>query len=475
MREKILLISEKKEDLDLIKKILDTREFVITRKPSLQGIQQKIYEENFAVILADYNMILDNADLMDDFQKNRSLSCFIFYGNKVEIEEISEILQKGVYAFIPRPLLSERIYDTVLEGLEHRKAFVDVMYTIDKLKGINERFEKENEALTKKNIELNFIIKLNQEVAHDLTWDRILPRIVEIGYKEVLDYSLLGLFYRFGPHWNMDLHLPERQIRKKNEETLKTEILSQLLPLWTENISKEDVAFHLISPKGKKDASVSYFSSDLKIFPLSLGSKQLGNLIILPKKRERFMNQRDDLMTTFTNILVLSLNNAQEYQKARELSITDSLTGIYNLKGLNDFIKKEFHKSKRHNRSLSLLIIRVDNIKEINESHSRHAGDFVLRDLSGYLKSFIRRSDILARYGKEKFSILLPETNFRGAEDFIKRTLSKIKSHRFEWRSKKINVVVSYGIANTEELSEEENETNFVQIADSRLNIQKMK
>ena len=454
MHEKILLISEKQEDLDLIKKILETSQFVITQRSSFQGIQEKIYEEDFAVILADYNIIQDNAYLMDDFQQIRSMSCFIFYGNKVDIEEISEILQKGVYAFIPRPLLSERIYDTIKEGLEHRKAFVDIMYTIDKLKGVNERFEKEKEALTRTNHELSFIIRLSQEVVYDLTCDRILPRIVKIGLKEIFDYSLFGIFYRFGPHWNMDLHLTERRIRKENEETLKAKLLSQLLHQWDEKISNDEVALHIINPKGKKDASVTYDSSGLKIFPLSLGSKQLGNLIILSKKRELFMNQREDLMTTFTDILALSLNNAQEYQTARELSITDSLTGVYNLKGLNDFIKRELHKSKRHNRSLSLVVISVDNITDINESHSRHAVDFVLRDLSGYLKSFIRRSDILARNKRDKFAILLPETNHEGAENFIKRTLNKIESHIFEWKSKKIEVVLSYGISNIDELSE---------------------
>ena len=94
MCEKILLISEKQEDLGLFNKIFGNNKFVLTQSPSAKRIQKELLEEDFAVILADYNKFRDSAYLLDHFQKSQSRSCFIFYGENINVEDISEILQK---------------------------------------------------------------------------------------------------------------------------------------------------------------------------------------------------------------------------------------------------------------------------------------------------------------------------------------------------------------------------------------------
>jgi diguanylate cyclase (GGDEF)-like protein len=80
------------------------------------------------------------------------------------------------------------------------------------------------------------------------------------------------------------------------------------------------------------------------------------------------------------------LKNAQEYHKLREATVTDNLTGIYNRKGLYDFLKKEFHRANRYGKSLSFVMIDMDNFKSINDSLGHQAGDYILRELAGILK-----------------------------------------------------------------------------------------
>ena len=467
MYEKILLIGEKQEDFDLLKRTLAPGQFIIN--PFLDQTQEEIFQENYAVILADHDIVREKAYLIEDFQKSHSRSCIIFYGAQSDPEEISQILQKGVYAFIPRALLCERIYSTILQGLEHRKVFIDVMDTIDDLRDANARYVKENQALTKKNIEQDFIIRLSQKVAYDFNRERILPGIVKIGLREIFDYFVFGVFYRIGSNWNLEVDLKGKSCRKKETAALKSKILSRLLPLWKEKISNEEVKLHLIASEDKIVAPVSWFFSELKIFPLRLGEKRLGNLFVVPIKGDRFLKQRMEFLTNFSNILALPLHNAQEHHLTKGLSVTDNLTGIYNATGLKDFIKKEFYRAKRHKKSFSFVIIDLNNFKAINEFSGRQAGDFILRELAGQVQGFIRRSDILARYGKNQFALLLPETGGTQTEKLMKRMLAEFEGHVFKWRSEEIKVGLSYGIDDFTELHQEENEVNLIQRADAQL------
>ena len=208
MKEKILVISNQTKDGKLFEQILGSKGFDIVTKPIFEGIEDILLKDNFGAILADYDQVGDlTYNWINLLQEKRSKSCVILYGKNKKAEKISEILQAGVYGFISRSNISKRLYETILGGMENRKAFIEILGMINTLKNVNESIEKEKEDLRKKNQELSFINRLTTEVAYDLNWSLILPRILNAGFLDVMNPALLGMFYRIGSKWNMAFHL----------------------------------------------------------------------------------------------------------------------------------------------------------------------------------------------------------------------------------------------------------------------------
>ena len=146
MKEKILVISNQKKDGNLFEQILGSQGFDIVTKPIFEGIEDILLKDNFRAILADYDQVGDLAfNWINLLQENRSQSCVILYGENKKAEKISEILQAGVYGFISRSTISKHLYETILGGIENRKAFIEILGMIKTLKNVNESIEKEKE------------------------------------------------------------------------------------------------------------------------------------------------------------------------------------------------------------------------------------------------------------------------------------------------------------------------------------------
>lgn len=98
-------------------------------------------------------------------------------------------------------------------------------------------------------------------------------------------------------------------------------------------------------------------------------------------------------------------------QRLRQLAVTDELTGLYNRRFFLDRWEWEWARAKRYQRPLACVMIDVNGFKQVNDQLGHHTGDLILKQVAQELRTLLRESDILARFGGDEFVIALPETS----------------------------------------------------------------
>ena len=133
------------------------------------------------------------------------------------------------------------------------------------------------------------------------------------------------------------------------------------------------------------------------------------------------------------------------------LAVTDSLTGLYNRKKLDDILVEQFARFRRNKRPFVAVMLDLDNFKLINDTHGHVVGDAVLANVAEILKQSVRNIDYVARYGGEEFVVVLVETALGAALEIAERIRAEVEVPRVRSGDALISVTVSLGVAHSRE------------------------
>jgi diguanylate cyclase (GGDEF)-like protein len=112
------------------------------------------------------------------------------------------------------------------------------------------------------------------------------------------------------------------------------------------------------------------------------------------------------------------------YDQARSEALLDGLTGLGNHRAFQEEIERQWSSASRYSRPLALVLLDLDEFKQINDSDGHAAGDVLLRRIGGIITSSLRRSDRAFRVGGDEFAIILPDTDDDGAYVVTRRLLA---------------------------------------------------
>jgi len=141
------------------------------------------------------------------------------------------------------------------------------------------------------------------------------------------------------------------------------------------------------------------------------------------------------------------LEDKRKLQELLRRANTDFLTGLSNRHHFQTQVKLEFERSDRYGRSLSCLLLDVDDFKKINDEFGHCAGDQVLQRLGQLFGKHLRSSDLKCRYGGEEFVVILPEADSEVAVTVAEKMRRLIAKESFEFADPPLHVTASIGMA----------------------------
>jgi len=190
----------------------------------------------------------------------------------------------------------------------------------------------------------------------------------------------------------------------------------------------------------------------LGMIPLYMGDNLLGILFLGSRSERVFDFDLASMMSLVGNQVSLIIEKVNLFEKTRHLSITDPLTGLYNVRYFFSALNHEIERSKRYKDEFSLLIFDIDDFKRINDTYGHQTGDDVLRELSGIMLQSSRKTDIVFRYGGEEFVLILPRTGKEEALRIAERICEMIRKSLFNpGNGNEITITVSGGVATFKE------------------------
>ena len=135
------------------------------------------------------------------------------------------------------------------------------------------------------------------------------------------------------------------------------------------------------------------------------------------------------------------------HEEIYRMTISDGLTAVSNVRYMNQFLEREFARSRRYGRDLCVLMLDIDHFKRINDELGHLTGDHVLREIAQLIGRRVRREELLARYGGEEFALVLPETQVDGALRYAEALRRLIENHVFKFEGNVVRVTCSIGVA----------------------------
>jgi len=149
----------------------------------------------------------------------------------------------------------------------------------------------------------------------------------------------------------------------------------------------------------------------------------------------------------FLSSIKYALIRDKSKKELEKLSIKDGLTGAANKSFFNETLLKEWKRAQRDEALISVLMIDIDFFKEYNDHYGHLKGDEVIKEISNSIASVLKRpTDLLARFGGDEFSVILPSTDTKGVLKVANQVLESVRNKKIEHKFSQVSNIITISI-----------------------------
>jgi diguanylate cyclase (GGDEF)-like protein len=184
-----------------------------------------------------------------------------------------------------------------------------------------------------------------------------------------------------------------------------------------------------------------------------LGATEAGDQVIgivsVARGDHAFTHTERELFAYLTNQASVSVENVDLHETVQKQAVTDELTGLFNHRRFQEVMSVEVERARRYGHEMGLIMLDIDNFKQVNDAYGHLQGDLVLREVARVLRQSSREIDEPARYGGEEMAVALPQTDLEGAYQFAERVRRAVERLALPLPSGEgtLRVTASFGVA----------------------------
>lgn len=177
--------------------------------------------------------------------------------------------------------------------------------------------------------------------------------------------------------------------------------------------------------------------------------RTLGVMHVRSDKPNAFGEEDQQLALAFADQVGLALQRALLFEEINRLAMTDPLTGVFNVRRLEQALADEVGRARRYKRSVAFLMVDVDNLKSYNDTLGHQKGDVVLSQVASIVDSSTREMDKVFRYGGDEFCVILPETDTEEAMVVAEKVRRAVADFHFSGEERVLEgrITISVGVA----------------------------
>jgi diguanylate cyclase (GGDEF)-like protein len=176
-------------------------------------------------------------------------------------------------------------------------------------------------------------------------------------------------------------------------------------------------------------------------------------VLSIARHGQAFSREEEELLEYLAGQAIVSIENASLHEAVGRQAVTDELTGLANARAFRSILDREIERSRRFQTPLGLVMVDLDDFKQVNDRHGHQQGDEVLASVAAVLRDFSRDIDAPARYGGEELAVVLPQTDSDGAALLAERMREAVERLRVPSvdGGEPVRVTASFGVASVPE------------------------
>ena len=221
-----------------------------------------------------------------------------------------------------------------------------------------------------------------------------------------------------------------------------------------ENLEKNEIILSvadrqtLVQYQIPEDAHVDFIVVDVNSYevtamPMSFNDVRVGVVLIASKSHLEI--EEINKLRVYIKAVSMAVQNALIHERIQELAAVDSLTALFNRRFGESRMYEEYNRAVKNNSNMGIIIMDLDHFKAVNDTYGHIAGDRVLISVADCMKSAVRETDIVMRYGGEEFMVILPGADLKNTNIVAEKIRDSIENMAIMYKENIINVTASCG------------------------------